>query len=170
MLVLISANAVLANVNQRIDMTTEHLYTLTGTTRKLLSEIPADRPVTVQAFVSQNVPREYVPVRTSLLGLLDQFKQYKNVAVRVVQVSPFSSEADEAKQFGIEPRKVQSERGGRINVDEVFLGLVVNSGANEVVVPFLDTAIPIEYELTRRFALLPRSSVARLAFSIRTRS
>jgi ABC-2 type transport system permease protein len=148
-LILFSVNVVLANVNWRLDRTSERLYTLTDTTAKLLRETTADRPVTIQAFVSQDVPREYVAVRTSLLGLLAQFQSYKHINVRVVNVSPFSKEADEAKQYGIEPRKVQSERGGRISVDDVFLGLVVNSGANEVIVPFLDTAIPIEYELTR---------------------
>jgi len=148
-LILFSTNVVLANVSRRLDMTSERLYTLTPTTTRLLGEITADRPVTIQAFVSQSVPREYVAVRTSLLGLLAQYQQYKHINVRVVQVAPFSAEADEAKQYGIEPRKVQSERGGRINVDDVFLGFVVNSGANEVVVPFVDTAIPIEYELTR---------------------
>ena len=150
-IILISANAVLANVNFRADLTSERLYTLTPTTTRLLSEVKADRPVTIQAFVSQDVPREYVPVRTSLLGLLAQYQQYGRgkVNVRIVNVAPFSQEADEAKQYGIESRKVQSERGGRVLVDDVYLGFVVNSGSNEIVVPFIDTAIPIEYELTR---------------------
>ncbi|GIX03426.1 MAG: ABC transporter permease [Planctomycetaceae bacterium] len=149
--ILISANSLLANVNRRLDMTSERLYSLTDTTRRLLRELKSDRPVTIQAFVSQQVPREYVPVRTTLLGLLDQYRQYagNNLTIRIVNVAPFSPEAEEARQFGIEARKVQSERGGRLQVDEIFLGFVVNSGANEVVVPFIDTAIPIEYELTR---------------------
>jgi ABC-2 type transport system permease protein len=148
---LISANSLLANVNRRIDMTSERLYTLTPTTKRLLSELRAERPVMIQAFVSQSVPREYVSVKTSLLGLLAQYQQYGggNLTTRIVTVAPFSAEAEEAKKYGIEPRKVQSERGGRIQVDDVFLGCVVNSGSNEVVVPFIDTAIPIEYELTR---------------------
>ncbi len=149
--VLFSANAVMANVNVRRDWTTEKIYTLSSTTTKLLKELPDDRPVLMQAFVSKNVPREYVSVRTSLLGLLTQYQQYGrgHITVRVVEVDPFSDQADEARKFGVEPRKVQSERGGRIQVDDVFLGCVVNSGANEVVIPFFEVAIPIEYELTR---------------------
>ncbi|MCL6650267.1 MAG: deoxyribodipyrimidine photo-lyase, partial [Chloroflexi bacterium] len=40
---LISANSLLANVNRRIDMTSERLYTLTPTTKRLLSELRAER-------------------------------------------------------------------------------------------------------------------------------
>lgn len=150
-LVLVSANAVLANIRWQPDLTSERLYTLTPTTTKMLAELPAERPVTIQAFISKDVPREYVPVRTMLLGMLSQYQSRGrgNIVVRPVEVAPFSQEADEARQYGIEARQIQSERGGRVQVDDVFLGCVVNSGASEVVVPFFDTALPIEYELTR---------------------
>lgn len=149
--ILFSANALLANFTFRQDLTSERLYTLTSTTTRLLNDLSEKRPVTIQAFVSNNVPREYVPVRTSLLGLLSQYQQYGRgrVTVRIVPVDPFSPQADEARKFGIESRKVQSERGGRLQVDDIYLGCVINSGANEVVIPFFEVAIPIEYELTR---------------------
>jgi ABC-2 type transport system permease protein len=149
--ILISANAVFANFNRSIDATSEGLYTLTETTRSALKSLKSERPVTIQAFVSRTVPREYVPVRSSLLGLLSQYEQNSrgNVTVRVVSVQPFSPEADEAKRFGIEPRKVSSERGGRLQLEDVFLGCVINSGSSEIVIPFFDVATPIEYELTR---------------------
>jgi ABC-2 type transport system permease protein len=62
---------------------------------KLLSELDENRPVTIQAFISRDVPREYVPVRTSLIGLLGQYQQASRgrVSVRLVTVEPFSPEA-----------------------------------------------------------------------------
>ncbi len=150
-LILVSGNAVAANIRWQPDLTAERLYTLTPTTRKLLRELTDKRPVTIQAFVSKDVPREYVATRTMLLGMLSQYQAAGrgNIVVRPVEISPFSEEAEEARTYGIEPRKIQSERGGRVQVDDVFLGCVVSSGASEVVVPFFDTALPIEYELTR---------------------
>ncbi len=148
---LIGANAVLANANVQPDFTSEGLFTVTPVTKNLMGELDGKRPVMIQAFVSSTVPREYVPVRTSLLGLLDQYKQYGRgkIGVRVVTVEPFSEAADEAKAFGIDAKKIVSERGGRQQMDDVFLGAVVTSGTNEVVIPFFEVAIPIEYELTR---------------------
>ncbi len=150
-LILISANVLAGTINRTIDMTAEHVYSVSKTTKDLLAKITDKRPVTIQAFVSRDVPRDYVPVKTTLLGLLGQYEQAsgRNVTVRVVTVDPASAQADEAKKFGIEGRKVQSERAGRVQVDEVYLGVVINSGANEVVVPFFDVGLPVEYELTR---------------------
>lgn len=148
---LIGANAVLANANMQPDFTSEHLFTVSPVTKKLMSELDKKRPVMIQAFVSRDVPREYVAVRTSLLGLLDQYRQYGHgqIGVRVVTVEPFSEAAEEAKAFGIEAKKIVSERGGRQQMDDVYLGAVISSGINEVVIPFFEVAIPIEYELTR---------------------
>lgn len=150
-LILISVNVLAAPANRNVDMTSEHVYSMSKTTRELLSKITSKRPVTIQAFVSREVPRDYVSIKTTLLGLLGQYEQVsnRNVTVRVVMVDPASAQADEAKKYGIEGRKVQSDRAGRIQVDEVYLGVVVNSGANEVVVPFFDVGLPVEYELTR---------------------
>ncbi|MBX3449059.1 MAG: Gldg family protein [Planctomycetaceae bacterium] len=148
---LFAVNALVAGHNADIDMTSERLYTLTPTTRKLISELDGKRPVTIQAFVSADVPRDYVPVKSTLTGLLSQYRQLGGgkITIRQVEVQPFSEQAEEARRYGIVSRSVQSERGGRLQVDDVFLGAVINSGANEVVIPFFDIAIPVEYELTR---------------------
>src|SRR5690606_16147605 len=70
--------------------------------------------------------------------------------VRIVETEAFSDAADEAKQFGIQSRQVQTERGGKVFVDTLYMGAVVSSGADdEVVIPFFDLGTPVEYELTR---------------------
>lgn len=149
--ILLSVNVLAANLNRPLDLTAEHIYSVTPTTSGLLAKISDKRPVTIQAFISREVPRDYVQVKTTLLGLLGQYEQAsnRNVTVRIVTVEPASVQADEAKKFGIEGRKVQSDRAGRVQVDEVYLGVVINCGANEVVVPFFDVGLPVEYELTR---------------------
>ena len=150
-LILVSGNALLSGSSKTVDMTGEQVFTVAPTTNKLLGNLNAKRPVTIQAFVSKEVPRDYAPVKTLLLGLLSQYEQasHGNITVRVVSVDPASPQAEEAQKFGIEGRKVQSERAGRTQVDEVYLGAVINSGANEVVIPFFDVGLPLEYELTR---------------------
>ena len=150
-LILVSGNALLSGSSKTVDMTGEQVFTVAPTTNKLLGNLNAKRPVTIQAFVSKEVPRDYAPVKTLLLGLLSQYEQasHGNITVRVAVVDPASPQAEEAKKFGIEGRKVQSERAGRTQVDEVYLGAVINSGANDVVIPFFDVGLPLEYELTR---------------------
>lgn len=141
------------------DFTSEKVYTVSSTTRNVIRNLPAEKNVTIEAYVSEDLPKDYVPVRASLQGLLTQYESLggRRVTVRYVTVRPFSDEADAARKYGIEPKKVTSERAGRNQTDDVFLGIVVHSGSSEIVVPFIDVAIPIEYELTRSIATVVKS-------------
>jgi ABC-2 type transport system permease protein len=151
-IVLVCFNVVAANASTRLDLTSERLYSVFPTTRKVITEIKPERPVLIQAFISPQVPSNYVATRSNLIGLLRQYDQIggDRLKVRIVETEQFSDAADEAKKFGIQPRQIQTERGGKVFVESVFLGAVVSSGSDdEVVVPFFDLGTPVEYELTR---------------------
>ncbi|MEX0726930.1 MAG: Gldg family protein [Planctomycetaceae bacterium] len=148
---LVSLNNMASYGAMRIDMTAEKVFSLSETTRNLVDKIEAKRPVLVQAFVSPDVPRQYVPVQKRLLGLLRQYNDLggSRIDIRIVNVEPFSQEAEEADLLGIASRQVISEVGGRTREYDIFLGATVSSAYGEVVIPFFDVATPIEYELTR---------------------
>ncbi len=153
--ILISLNVIAGKASEvvglRFDMTAEKLYTLSPTTRKLIGKIEKNRPVTIQAFISPEVPRELVVYQKRLRGLLRQYDRLggSRIEVRFIDVEPFSEQAEEAKHFGINPTPVQTDRAGRHAQEEVFLGAVVSSPFDEVVIPFFEVGTPIEYELTR---------------------
>ena len=150
LLILIGLGTLFARFGFRSDLTSERLYSFSPTTREALKELKNDRPVTIQAFVSRNPPRDYVAVKSTLLGLLGQYGQAtSNMTVRIVEVDPSSEQAEEAKQFGIEARDVQFELEGTTRVEKVVMGAVINSGSNEVVISHFGQGTPIEYELTR---------------------
>ena len=144
--------AVSGFAGMRADFTAERIYSVYPTTRDSLRSIDAKQPVVIQAFISPKVPGEYVATRSSLIGLLRQFDQIggDRVRVRIVETDQFSTAADEAKGFGINPQQVQSQRGGKFSVESIYMGCVISSGSDkEVVIPFFDVGTPVEYELTR---------------------
>lgn len=155
LIALIAGNSVISTASEsmglRFDMTAENLYTLSDTTTDLIDNIEEQNPVTVLAYMSPTVPREYVAQQTQLRGLLRQYDQMGGglLNVRFVDVTPFSEEAEEASHFGIAPQTVQSEVNGRFQAVEVFLGAVVQSPFDQVVIPFFESGASIEYELTR---------------------
>jgi ABC-2 type transport system permease protein len=135
----------------RVDATSERLFSLSSSTRTILRGLESERPIEIQAFISPDVPREYVETRKRLVGLLRQFDELggKNLEVRYVEATEFSEQAEEAEHFGIRPVRLMTEVDGRRSEAEVFLGAVVISSYDKVVVPFFGKALPIEYELTR---------------------
>ena len=149
--ILISLNLLAGRATARADLTAADLYTLSDTTRGVLNAADPAKPVTIQAFLSPEVPRAYADVRKRLVGLLREFDRRGGdaVTVRVVDVTPFSDSAEDARAFGIEPREVVTARDGRDVTESVYLGLVVTGPGDEVVVPFVGPGALAEYELTR---------------------
>ena len=147
---VVSFNLFASRNDTTIDLTAEGLYTLSESTREVIGSIPEDGAISISAFLSTDIPRQYVPVRKKLIGLLRQVDQIggAQVRVRIIDIEPFSVEAEEAEQKGIRSRQVQEISGGKVSGEDIFLGLVI-SGADEVVIPFCDVGLPLEYELTR---------------------
>ncbi|MCC7396952.1 MAG: Gldg family protein [Planctomycetes bacterium] len=137
----------------RVDATIEGIHSLGGETQKLLAGLDPDRPVYITAYVSEQVPEMFVQQRNLLLNLIDQFDSIGGAAVekRIRMPEAFSPEAREAKDnFGIEPLPVQIELpGGGISEQRMFLGFAVQCGTEEIVNPFVEPAVPLEYELMR---------------------
>jgi ABC-2 type transport system permease protein len=150
-LALISIDYIASHATARADLTAEQVYSLSPTTRDVLKKINPDHPVKIQAYVSTDVPRDYAPVRKQLTGLLRQYAQIAGASmdVRFIDVEPFSKEAEAAKVLGITPERVHSEREGRRYEDTIYLGAVISSSYDQVVIPFFGPSSPLEYELTR---------------------
>lgn len=152
---LVAGNVVVATASEsmglRFDLTAENLYTLSPVTKKLIGEIQKENPVTIQAFLSPSVPREYVGHLTRLRGLLRQYDRMggQDIDVRFVDVTTFSEAAEEARHFGIEPQPFTTEVEGRFERSDMFMGAVISSPYDQVVIPFFDLGTSAEYELTR---------------------
>ena len=159
-LALFSLTVILDRWGVRADASAEGLHTLSQQSLDLVKQVSPDRPVLIQAYFSPEVPRDYVEVKADVLGLLKEYEARSGGKIRLNLVSTelYSDEARDAeKRFGIEPRRVIVTDQSKQSSADVFLGVAFTSGVEEVVVPFFDRGLPVEYELTRSIRVVSRS-------------
>jgi len=143
-------NSPAASVAQ-LDMTKEKLFQLHPTTLKTLEKVrESDRKVTIQAFISDNMPQKYTNVKKEFEGMLRRYDSRggENVDVIVSKVKPNSDDEIAAKKLGINGVDDRSEVDGVTTQRKVFLGAHVSSSAGDTVLPFINSNQSIEYELS----------------------
>ncbi len=140
----------------RVDISESEISTLASSTTEVLDRLAADadaKPIKIEAYISNNVPSEYVKLKYDLVNLLREFdvRGGKRVRVNLHQgIEPFSEEAILAEQkYGIRPQKVRSQSRGALREEDVVLGVAFSSGLERIVIPFMPYGMPVEYELMR---------------------
>ncbi|RMF90995.1 MAG: hypothetical protein D6741_16410 [Planctomycetota bacterium] len=148
----------------RLDVTEAQLASLARDTRNLLAELPDDANIVIEAFISPEVPEEYVQTRQALIETLREFDaRSPKIRVLINDTELHSAEAMRANEsFDISPRRVTSQEQGRYVDKEIFMGVVVKNGLQKVVIPFVDRGTPVEYELIRSIGTVTQAERKRL--------
>ena len=157
---VIGLNVILGRVDFRLDATAEGLHSLSDETAQMLEELDPERPVFIQAFVSPEVPESYVQTRSNLVDVLKELDAAggSRVQVRIQDTEMYSPEAREARdRFGITHRELPDLRSARSGFTNVFAGIAVTCGPEEQVIGFLDSGLPVEYELVRSLRVVART-------------
>ncbi|MBV9998138.1 MAG: Gldg family protein [Verrucomicrobia bacterium] len=150
LIILLGIN-VLANLFKvRSDITSNHLYTLSPGTKRILSKI--DTPVEIRFYYSRDNAAMPVPLRTyaqQVEDLLDEYQQAGRGKIKVTKLDPKpdSDAEDSANLDGIQGQNLGLG-------DKVYLGIAVSCLDAKTALPFLspDRENLLEYDLSRAIA------------------
>jgi ABC-type uncharacterized transport system involved in gliding motility auxiliary subunit len=149
-LMLISVNVIATRLLAwRLDLTGEHLYTLSRGTRNTLAKI--DEPITLRFYYSTRLADEvpsYGVYAQRVRELLDQYVAagHGKIRLEVYNPLPFSDAEDRAVAFGLQG--VPLDVGG----EQVYFGLAAtNSTDDQQVIAFFQPERErfLEYDLTK---------------------
>ncbi len=137
-------------LNTRIDLTQDHLYTLSSGTRNILDRLSADEPVTIRFYVSTEdrvmPPMLKTHARTVQDLLLEFQKASKGkLILEKLAPNPNSEDEDKAREDDLQGMQVNQEG------DNIYLGMAIHAGSKKEVLPFLNPneETALEYNISR---------------------
>ncbi len=138
----------------RVDLTENHLYTLSEGTRHIIDRI--DKPVTLELFYSEQAAQGQPQFRIfaqRARELLEEMasRSHGKLLLKVTDPEPFSEAEDRAAGFGLQGVPL-GDSG-----DKLYFGLVgSNGGAQQSVMPFLQPAKEafLEYDVAKMLSSL----------------
>jgi len=168
-LMLVSANIIIARFfSARLDLTAEHLYTLSPGTLNTLAQI--DEPITLRFYYSNRLGDEvpsYGVYAQRVRELLEQYvaAAHGKLRLEIFNPQPFSDVEDQAVAFGLQAVPLDSEG------DQVYFGLAAtNSTDDRQVIAFFSPERErfLEYDLTKLIHSLafPKKTVVGLISSL----
>ncbi len=169
--VAVGLNFALSNYDLfRYDTTEGQVSSLSPDTYKLLRELDAEHTIYVDAYISNNIPKDYASARFDMISMLQEFKSTagKKLEIRMhTDIDPRGDVAMQAEQrFGITPVNIVVDEGSRVSNAEIVLGAAFSCGLERVVVPFFDNGIPIEYELVRSISTVAKGERPTIGFVV----
>lgn len=150
--VLFVAVLLLVNVafrGARVDLTQNHLYTLSDGTKDILRSI--DEPINLYLFYSDKATQDLPQLRTYFTRVREMLQEMSaraggKLRLEVIDPLPFSEDEDRATGFGLQSVPVNAAG------DKVFFGLAgTNSTNGQASIPFLqpDKEAFLEYDVAK---------------------
>ncbi len=152
-------------IHGRLDLTDEKLYTLSPSTEAILDDL--DDVLTLHLYASKDLPTQVALVRRDVGDFLEDLGAQSD-RVRVVHSFPDEDDDAEAwaQQIGIQPVEFSLVGEEELQLKRGFFGLALTYLDRQEVIPFIESAEPLEYQvatLVHKMAQESRKTVAFLS-------
>lgn len=134
---------------RRTDLSRGGENTLSDGARAVLGSL--DGPVTVEVFLSRDLPAQFARYTQRLRDTLDEFAAASPVPFEVRFTDPTDDEAAQARarSLGVVPRETSARSRGKLETQVTWLGLSMHGAGREASLPFVESVALLEYELAR---------------------
>jgi gliding-associated putative ABC transporter substrate-binding component GldG len=162
-IIVIIINVLAENYKFRLDLTEGKEYTLSKATKDILSNL--DKPVTVTAYISKNLPANIGNISGDLKDMLIEYSDRSKgmVVYKFVNPGEKSELENEAIQNGVQPIMINVREKDQVKQQKAFMGAVVSMGKEKEKIPFLQPGSAMEYTLStaiKKLSVTDKPSVA----------
>lgn len=130
-----------------LDVTQNRIYTLTASTKKIISSLDENVSITVYAT---ELPSQLQSVLQDTKDTLRDYKSQSKGKINLFFKDPSKDQTieQEAVNGGIQKMQFNVVEKDQFQVKNGFFGLVVKTSENQEVMPFIQDTSSLEYELT----------------------
>ncbi len=132
----------------RLDFTADNRYTLSEATKNILKKL--DKPVTVTAYFSEDLPPQIAQTRTDFEDLLVEYvsKSKGNVVYEFINPGAKEETEKEATSAGISPVLINVREKDQSVQKKAYLGAIVKYENKTEIIPFIQQGAAMEYALS----------------------
>jgi len=146
--ILVMLNLLAARFWFRFDFSEDKQYTLSSTTISILQKI--EKPVTVKAYFSDDLPPDFTRVKNQFKELLVEYAAKSNGKVVFEFINPNSNPEIERQivGWGVQPVIIEVREKDQQKQMKAYLGAVVEMNEEREPIPFMQTGSAMEYALS----------------------
>jgi len=150
---LITAIVIVVNIISyswffRLDLTKDKRYTLSATTLSLLKDLK--QPVTVTAYISDNLPPQIAETRDDFKNLLTEYAARSGNKIVFNFINPGKNDTIEqqALKSGVQTVMINVREKDEMKKQKVYMGAVLKMGDKSEVIPFISPGGAMEYDIS----------------------
>jgi gliding-associated putative ABC transporter substrate-binding component GldG len=162
--IIIIVNVLSDNYSFRIDLTEGKEYTLSKATINILKNL--DKPVTISAYFSEDLPANIGNISGSLKDMLIEYGNRSKGMVVYRFINPNEKETleQEAVKNGIQPVMINVREKDQVKQQKAYMGAIVSMGEGKETIPFFQPGAAMEYALSTAIKKLSVTDKPAIAF------
>ncbi len=146
--IIAAINFISYQIFARLDLTSDKIYSLSSASKKTVANL--DDLVIVKAYLSKNLPPEYLSLEQEIEDTLKDYQNYSSGKFKYQVINP-PTDAETIEDLGMQgipAISVQSYNNDSFQVINGYLGLIVEYGGETEVIPVVNSVSNLEYNLT----------------------
>jgi len=146
--ILVAINLIGTRLFHRFDLTESKIYTLSPASKDVVKDLPD--PLTIKAYMSDNLPSELKSLSRYVRDLLDEYRFNSKGHVRFEALDPGTDKKfeDEASNCGVRKLQIQRLEDQKFEVGAYYLGLCLQYNGQNEAIPEIVAAEGLEYQLS----------------------
>ena len=146
--ILFFVNILSANFFTRADLTETKEFTITESTKKILSQM--DDIVNIRLYFSKDLPPYLVTLENQVHDLLDEYRAYSkgNIVVEFIDPSNDPELKEKLQRLGIPELQLRVIEKDQQQIRKAYLGISIQFGDKSEVIPVIRSVENLEYDLT----------------------